>query len=81
MTKSQYFDDLNSTSLFGSMIAICHSQKKGFLNLNEKVKMTLFFTDYHKRMHKNQLTLKETQQKVLSDINELFTYCLSNINN
>ena len=44
MTKIQYFDDLSSINFFGSMVAICHADRAGYLKNNEKVQMISFFT-------------------------------------
>ncbi len=76
MTKIQYFDDLSSISFFGSMVAICHADRVGYLKNNEKVQLISFFTDYHKKMHKTQSTLKNSQQKVILDAKEIFPNCI-----
>ena len=76
MTKIQYFDDLSSINFFGSMVAICHADRLGYLKNMEKVEMISFFTDYHKNMHKTKSTLKNAQQKVILDVKDLFPYCL-----
>lgn len=76
MTKIQYFDDLSSINFFGSMVAICYANRVGYLKNNEKVQMISFFTDYHEKMHRTKLTLKQSQQKVISDVNDLFPNCI-----
>ena len=43
MTKIQYFDDLSSINFFGSMVAICHADRLGYLKNREKVEMISFF--------------------------------------
>ena len=76
MTKIQYFDDLSSINFFGSMVAICHADRLGYLKNREKVEMISFFTDYHKNMHKTKSTLNNAQQKVILDVKDLFPNCL-----
>ena len=76
MNKIQYFDDLSSINFFGSMVAICHADKMGYLENREKVEMISFFTDYHKKMHSTSSTLFNRQQKVILDVKELFQNCL-----
>ena len=76
MTKIQYFDDLSSINFFGSMVAICHADKLGYLKNREKVEMISFFADYHKNMHRTKSTLNNRQQKVILDVKDLFPNCL-----
>ena len=76
MTKIQYFDDLSSINFFGSMVAICHADRLGYLKNREKVEMISFFTNYHKNMHKTKSTLNNAQQKVILDVKDLFANCL-----
>ena len=76
MTKIQYFDDLSSVNFFGSMVAICHADRLGYLKNREKVEMISFFTDYHKKMHRTKSSLNNTQQKVILDVKQLFPNCL-----
>ena len=76
MTKIQYFDDLSSISFFGSMVAICHADRMGYLKNNEKVQMISFFAGYHKKMHKTKSTLKISQEKVFLDVKDLFPNCV-----
>ena len=76
MSKIQYFDDLSSINFFGSMVAICHADRLGYLKNRGKVEMISFFTDYHKNMHKTKSTLNNAQQKVILDVKDLFPNCL-----
>ena len=76
MNKNQYFDDLSSINFFGSMVAICHADKMGYLKNKEKIEMISFFTDYHKKIHKTKSTLINRQQKVFLDVKKIFQNCL-----
>ena len=76
MNKNQYFDDLSSINFFGSMVAICHADRLGYLKNREKGEMISFFTNYHKNMHKTKSPLNNAQQKVILDVKDLFPNCL-----
>ena len=76
ITKTEYFDTLNYGSFMGSLTAICHAEKEGFLSNNEKLEMINIFTSFYKKIHKDKTTYNEYKEEVLSNIRDLFPNCL-----
>ena len=70
ITKTEYFDTLNYGSFMGSLTAICHAEKEGFISNNEKLEMINIFTRIHKKLHKDKTTYNANKEEVLSHIRD-----------
>ena len=76
LTETEYLDTLNFSTFSGSLMTICHAEKKGFLSNNEKLEMINIVTSLHKKIHKDKTTYNEYKEEVLSGTRDLFPNCL-----
>ena len=76
LTETEYLDNLNFSTFSGSLMTICHAEKKGFLSNNEKLEMINIVTRIHKKVHKDKTTYNEYKEEVLSGIRDLSPNCL-----
>ena len=76
LTKTEYSDTLTFGSFTGSMMAICHAEKEGFLSNNEKLEMINLFTLFHKKLYKNKTIYNEDKERIFSRVGGLFPNCL-----
>ena len=76
ITKTEYSDTLSFGSFHGSMMAICHAEKEGFLSNNEKLEMINFATEYHKGLYKNKTLYNKDKEQISSSIRGLIPNCI-----
>ena len=76
ITKTEFSDTLTFGSFTGSMTAICHAEKKGFLSNNEKLEMIYLFTRFHRKLYKNKAIYNKDKERIESRMGGLFPNCL-----